>query len=111
MLARSSRTPIRPGTANRLDPEALTILLDKRADFGRFGASSPAKTRSPLEDLIHPAQMRDLTAQLLELLSAAHICAASQNQRPATANVSDQAAISEGSPLPPTDTPQTKAFA
>src|SRR5205807_2273765 len=31
------------GAADRLDPEALAVLLDERAHFGRCGSSSPAK--------------------------------------------------------------------
>ena len=42
-LAGSKRTPTRPGSADRLDPEALTMLVDIRAHFGRCGSSSFAK--------------------------------------------------------------------
>jgi hypothetical protein len=39
----SGRTPTRPGPADRLDSEALAVLIDERAHFGRSGSSSLAK--------------------------------------------------------------------
>ena len=59
----------RPGPADRLDTEALAMLVDERAHFGRSASSSVAKnTLAAFEDLIRPAQLGVLPPQPLDLL-------------------------------------------
>jgi hypothetical protein len=57
------------GPADRLDPEALAMLLDIRAHLVRSLSSSLAKHRSGLGDLVRSAQLLVLLRQPADLLT------------------------------------------